>query len=241
MDTSLYSVMSAAKQYGLLHEVNTNNVANANTAGFKQDKVSFKALYLNGGDAINSTSFTELNNVSIDLTAGALAHTGNPSNLAISGQGFFELTDFEGNKYYRRTLTVMKNSDGILVNADGGKISGEDGKSIEIGDSPFKTDPTGNVIVLSGDATQVSGKLKVVSLNPQSVFKLNTGEISVDQEIPPLPATGYTVAQGYQEASNVNSVKAMATMVETQKNYDMASKTMGTIKAIHKTSNSILE
>ncbi|KDM90857.1 hypothetical protein EA58_13940 [Photobacterium galatheae] len=233
--------MSAAKQYGLLHEVNTNNVANANTNGFKQGRVSFKALYLNGGDAIRSTSFTELNNVSIDLTSGPLAFTGNNAHLAISGSGFFELADLEGNRYYRRTLTVMKNADGILINADGGKIIGEDGKDIDIGDAPFKADPAGNVIVMAGEATQINGRLKVVELDPTSVFQRSSGEISVDQETPLLPAKEYTIAQGYQEASNVNSVQAMATLVETQKNYDMAAKTMGTIKAMHKTSNSILE
>ena len=135
----------------------------------------------------------------------------------------------------------MKNVDGILINADGGKITGIDGKSIEIGDAPFKTDPTGNVITISGNATQINGKFKVVDFNPSSAFKLPSGQISIDPETPPTLATMYEISQGYQETSNVNSVQAMGAMIGTQKNYDLATKTMSMLKALHKSSNSILE
>lgn len=241
MDSSIYSVMSAAKQYSYQHEINTNNVANANTNGFKQDKVSFKALYLNGGNTISTSSFTELNNVGIDLRSGALAHTGNNADITVNGEGWFELTDPQGNLYYRRSLTVMKNAEGVLVNADGGKIAAVGGGSIEIGNAPFKTDPVGNVITIAGGATQINGTFKVVEFDPQAAFKLPSGQISVDPEVPPIPAKEFSILQGYQEASNVNTVEAMATMVGTQKNYEMASKTLSTIKAMHKSSNSILE
>lgn len=241
MDASLFSVMSAAKQYGQLHEVNTNNVANANTSGFKQDKVSFKALYLNGGDALSTSAFTELNGTHIDLTAGALNFTNNGSDIAISGNGWFELSDKEGNTYYKRSLTVMTSADGRLVNADGGLIMGEDGKSIEINDAPFKVEPNGNLIINIGAAKQVAGTLKVVEISPHSAFKLASGQISVDPESPPWPAADFYVNQGYTEASNVNSVQAMATMISTQKNYDMTIKTMSTLRGIHQKSNSILE
>jgi flagellar basal body rod protein FlgG len=241
MDASLYSVMSAAKQYSQLHEVNTNNVANANTSGFKQDKVSFKALYLNGGDALSTSAFTELNHTNVDITAGALSYTSNGSDIAISGEGFFQLTDKEGNTYYRRSITVMKSNEGTLINSDGGRVNGIDGKPLNVGNSPFKVDPAGNLIMNIGGATQVAGTLNVVELEPRSVFKLPNGHISVDVETPPKPAKHFAVAQGYSEASNVNSVKAMADMMNTQKNYDMSIKTMKTLKGVHAQSNSILE
>ncbi len=233
--------MSAAKQYSLLHEINSNNLANAETKGFKADNASFKAIYLNGGNAVSSLAYSELSNTHISTQAGPLISTGKSSDLALSGKGFFVLETDTGDTYFTKNISLMKSPEGVLVNIDGSKLITTEGKTVNVGTANYSIQPNGNIVDVANGSTQHYGSIKVVTLENSSIFKLPNGKISTDPETPPAELSTFDIHIGYQETSNVNSILAMGELVQIQKNYEMATKSLNTIKAIHKSSNSILE
>jgi len=241
MDVSVYSAMSAVKQQEQLIAVHSNNIANANTNGFKSDNVAFKALYLNHQQAGTVGGYTELKSTGLDLTPGALNHTGNPKDITVAGNGFFQLKNASGDLSYVRTLSLLTNQDGLLVNMIGERIQDVDGKSIHTGGEDFVVDGSGNVLKDAGGNQIHLGKLKVVELPREEAIKSPSGTVTTNPEFTPKNVQNSSVVSGYLESSNVNSVAAMAQLIEAQRNYELGTKLFKAAKSIHSSSNSILK
>src|SRR6266566_7873802 len=115
-------------------DVVANNLANVNTAGFKRSRVQFEdLLYRNqglantdGGQAVNQMPIgmgTAIATTSKIFTTGDLKKTGEALDVAIKGDGFFELTQPNGSAVYTRTGAFQLNADRMLVNQDGIPLS----------------------------------------------------------------------------------------------------------------------
>lgn len=189
------------------------NMANANTNGFKKERVSFKDYLIPVDNTVSQADdgrvMSEMSNVMIDFSNGGITQTGNALDLAINGEGFFVL---EGNKYTRNG-SFKVSSDGYLATHDDVKVMGEGGpisiigSKIDIGDS-------GEVLV---DDISV-GKLSIVNFTDRNVLRKQTGTVfttDVQGE-----EAGSTVTQGYLEASNVEVVKEMVQMLNTVREFE---------------------
>ena len=104
-----------------------NNVANANTVGFKQSQVQFADMFaasLTGSGVVQIGTGTKVAAVSQQFTQGNITNTSNPLDTAVSGNGFFRLTDSVGAVTYSRNGQFQVDKNGFLVNNQGHQVSG---------------------------------------------------------------------------------------------------------------------
>ncbi|MDK9793909.1 flagellar basal body rod C-terminal domain-containing protein [Vibrio sp. D431a] len=239
MNSSLYTVMSAAKQFDQMQAVASNNIANANTSNFKADQVSFKTLYLNGGEQAGMNAYTELSNVGIDMRTGNIEHT-NRSNDILAGEGlFFALKNVDGDNVISRSVTINKNNAGMLIDALGRNIQGITGENINVGSSPFWVDSDGSV---RGGSTgkELLGQLKMFSVANDGATKNANGELVLSGDEVPQPTKTPSVLVGYVESSNVDSISEMTKLMSAQRNYEISAKMMKTVSSLESSSNQLI-
>jgi flagellar basal-body rod protein FlgG len=237
-------------------DVIANNLANANTAGFKKSRANFEDLIyqtfkhpgtlttqgneiptgIQIGHGSKTTSVQKL------FTEGNLKHTGNDLDLAIEGRGFFKVTLPDGTDAYTRDGSFKVNSSGELVTSDGYKLS----PSIVI-----PTDTTnitisedGTVSVLQAGQTtmtQVGSITLTTFVNPsglksigKNLFK-ETGASGTANDVTPGQDGSGTLSQGFLEMSNVSVVEEMVEMITGQRAYEVNSKTVQTADSMLQT------
>jgi flagellar basal-body rod protein FlgG len=201
-------------------ELVSNNLANSATYGYKQNRVSFRDVYISEinktpqpGDGRDMT-YTDV--YYTDHSEGAFQNSGNPLDVALGGRGYFSV---EGNKY-TRAGNFSVNDEGFIVTKNGARVLGANGP-IQIPDNKSQNVQIGE----SGDVVvdnQIIDRLAIVDFpNPQNVTKQgNNFFVSTDA---PVDSTA-TVHQGYVETSNVNVIQEMVLMIELQREYDTGQK-----------------
>jgi flagellar basal-body rod protein FlgG len=213
MYKGIYIALSGAILKSRNMQVLAQNIANANTPGFKKDRISFRDYIIPVDNrppgVVDGRVMTELDEVSTDFSSGTLMRTGNPLDVAINGDGFFAL---EGNRYTRNGAFRI-DEEGYLVTQDGIKVLG-DGGPVSIQGSKVDIDSSGEIFV---DDVSV-GRLKIVDFSDRGVLRKAGGGAffteSAGQE------TDATVSQGYLEASNVEVIKELVQMIETQREFE---------------------
>ncbi|HET8655419.1 MAG TPA: flagellar hook basal-body protein [Longimicrobiaceae bacterium] len=211
---------SALRYWELRQEAASNNLANADTNGFKAER-TFGQLV---GDAVTTV------NAATDLSAGALKPTGNPLDLAIGGKGFFVVQTPQGERLTRAGAFQL-DRDGKIVDDHGNAVLGEKGPIIA---------PPGTLTIDAGGQVKVNGKeigrLRVESV-PQGTPLAHTNGTMF---IPPANATpvapeARSIRQGFLEDSNVNTVGSLVDMISIQRSYAAVQKTITTLDDIRQT------
>ncbi len=229
----------------LQHEFDTitHNLANANTAGFKSRGNNFIAAlqsYEFDADLGDSTpAETLMLTQQTDFSQGKLVHTGRTLDLALSGPGFFTIETPEGPLYTRNGLFHM-NTNGQLVNSGGYTVAGVAG--------PITLPPTVDLehIEITPNGTIKSGpqalgqiQVRTFADNENLLAAAGTSEFSAPEGLVPLPAgDNISVHQGYQEASNVNTVKELVGMMSVARLYEA---NMNFIKARREASQALMQ
>lgn len=126
--TSMFTAVSGLNTYGNALSVIGNNVANIGTVGFKSSRAAFADLVSaslatgSGGDQVGLGVF--LNDVQTNFSQGSLSNTGNTLDLAIDGNGFFQLRDNTGAQFYSRAGQFQVNNLGEIVDPSGRLLQG---------------------------------------------------------------------------------------------------------------------
>ena len=236
-----------AKQFQMT--VIANNLANVSTTGFKRDRAVLKdLLYLNVRQAgAQSTQDTELpsgleagTGVKVVAThklhrQGTLSQTANQLDLAIQGQGFFQILHPDGSTVYTRDGQFTLNSEGTMVTAEGYELDPtitvpEDAVSITIGSDGIVS------VLVAGDTTPtelgqitLANFINPVGLQPVGDNFYRETAASGDPTIGnPTDDSLGSLQQGFLEASNVNVVEELVHMIETQRAYEVNSKAIST-------------
>ena len=230
-------------------DVISNNLANVGTTGFKHSRAAFEdLLYQNlRQSGANSTQETQLptgllvgTGVSTVATEtmfdqGNLQQTSNQFDLAINGQGFFQVQMPDGTTEYTRDGSFQVNANGQLVTAAGFPVTPAitiptGAQSVTIGQ-----DGTVTVTLQGKTAPQTVGTLQLANfINPpglqahgQNLFQETASSGTPTVNTPGTNGVG-TVQQGYLETSNVNVVSELVNMIQTQRAYEMNSKSIQT-------------
>ncbi|MBT8358836.1 MAG: flagellar basal-body rod protein FlgF [Desulfobacterales bacterium] len=235
MSGAIYMSAAGAMAYEQRMQVISNNLANINTTGFKNETGHFQII--DSPDSIkedleNKTISSEVvqpplwlqYGTKTDFSAGALKHTGNPLDLALDGEGFFCIKTEQGTQYTRNGNFSLA-QDGMLVTMDGLEVLGEGG-SINIDGTAFAVDAKGNVSV---DGNLVD-TIKIVGFEqPDGLKKTGNSLFAiVDNNTVEIKAENTGVSQGFIELSNVNAISMITEMVEVLRGYESYQKAIKT-------------
>ena len=247
MNLSLYSAATGMEAQQLNLNTIANNLANVNTPGFKRSKIEFQDLLYqkpresgtdSGGGNIVPTGIEVGNGSRVAATSkvftqGQLTNTGEKLDIAIQGDGFFEVQRPDGTIGYTRAGSFKLNAQGQVVTVDGLPIlSGF--QPIPPGATNVAVSEDGQVTVQSSSGTQTFALTLTRFANPSGLRSLG-GNLYEETAASGTPENGKPgeqgfgrTIQGYMEASNVNIVEEMVNLIVAQRAYEINSKSIQT-------------
>ncbi len=244
MDRMLYLAMTGAKQIEIAQAVNTNNLANATTTGFKADLEQARAMPV-FGPGMPSRVYAMTERPATDLTVGTIVQTGRELDMAVRGEGWIAVQAPDGSEAYSRAGDLRIDSVGLLVNGAGHPVIGNDGGPIAI--PPFEKLEIGADGTLSirpvGQAPNVLAevdRIKLVNPGAEALTKGEDGLMRLKEGgIAPADAEVQLVS-GALESSNVSAVEMMVRMIELSRQFEMQVKMMEAAKDNATQSDSLL-
>ncbi|MCK4572971.1 MAG: flagellar basal-body rod protein FlgF [candidate division Zixibacteria bacterium] len=206
-------------------EISANNLANASTPGFKKDQVFTQEL--TRAQRMQQTVKSDWQQPMVDRTytnfsPGVLDRTGNPLDLAIDGDGFFQLQLADGSRALTRAGSFKVNSEGLLEYPDGALVMGEGGP-IEIGSGTVSVAASG-IVQVNGSTAGAITPVTVADVN--SLEKIGDSMFVVPDDVELIPTKNSTIQQGFLESSNVDVVREMIDMIISYRNYEANSKAL---------------
>lgn len=211
---------SALAYWERRQEVAANNLANADTNGFRAQRAFARAL----GDAV------PVPETAMDTRAGALKQTGNPLDVALAGDGYFVVETAQGERF-TRSGSLRLDPASRLVDQNDNPILGETGP-IVVPPGAISIDAAGGVRV---DGKEI-GRLRVETVAPGTEMAHEAGTLLVpDPSRTPVEDPARAVRQGYLEDSNVNTLGSMVDMISIQRSYAAVQRTMTTLDGIRHT------
>ena len=252
--TALHAAATGLRALSTRIDVVANNLANAETTAFKRSRLNFEDLmYLTlrqpgttnaSGEMSPAGIFvglgTRISNSQLDLEQGSLESTGRPLDLGIQGQGFFKVKLMDsvgGGEGYTRNGNFFVNNNGELVlgMGDGYKLIPPVTIPPQASDVSISTDGTISVTRVGSANKEPVGQLYVTNfVNPQGL-QLQGGSIYTATEasgrpVENTPGNGGTgqLLQGFLEASNVDPVKELVTLIKTQRAFELNSQSIQT-------------
>ena len=258
---ALYTAASGMEAQQLNIDTIAHNLANINTSGFKLRKAQFQdLLYQNIRQAgAANTANTDIPvglqvglgtkpvASEIILTQGDFAVTGNPLDVVIQGQGFFQVRQVNGQIAYTRNGNFHLNRDGQLVTAEGDPLDPQitipqDQVGITVG-------ADGTVSVLQAGQTQPQqvGRIEIALFqNPAGMQNIGKN-LLMPTQASGEPVTGTpgenglgTLMSGYIEQSNVSVVEEMVNMIISQRAYEANSKVIRTADEMFTQANNVV-
>lgn len=257
---ALYTAATGSKTQQFNIDIIANNIANVNTTGYKKSRAEFQDLLsqtYSAAGTIGDQGTTDPVGVQVGLGAivsatqrvflpGSIAQTGNPLDMAIQGDGFFQVLTDSGQLAYSRDGSFKRDANGTVVTADGYPLQPN---------LTIPNDATEIVIGLNGtvsvrqagsqDLTQV-GQIQLVR------FANAAGLESIGRNLyQQTPASGApvqgtagqgefaktTLNQGFLEGSNVQVVEELINLITAQRAFEANSKVIKAADEILQTSN----
>ncbi len=215
-------------------DTSSNNLANLNTTGFKANRVLFQDLLyttLQAGSATDPTSTQLGRGVKLSSTdklfgEGALTNTGNPLNVAINGNGFFQVRLPDGSTAYTRAGNFVVNSDGQLVTSDGNFLVPPITVPTNYTAITIGTDGTVSVMVPGSLTPRTVGQITLVNFaNPPGLVSVGNNLFAASpasgSPVVSVPGQGGTgiLQQGFLEGSNVNPTTELANLLVAQQSF----------------------
>jgi len=243
---TLYIAMTGANAIQERQTVTANNLANANTSGFRAEIAQFRALPVYGdGAGIPSRVYTATTDESWDFQSGPIVHTGRPLDVAINGPGWIAVQGPDGKEAYTRDGNLQVNGQGILETATGHPVLGVNGAPISLPPMTGLTIGTNGSISGIPQGNQPNGvmvinQIKLVNPPESSLRKGGDGlfQTQAGQAAPEDPAV--VLESGALEGSNVNPIHSMIDMLENSRQFEMQTKLIQTVDQDRNAANQIL-
>ena len=196
----IFSALTGLKNASQRLQNSANNVANVNTPGFKKSDVNSVELQSGG---------TRVNDISKSNTQGALIPTNNPLDLAIDGNGFFQVTNPNGGTSFTRSGSFKQDNAGNIVDASGNALV--PAVNIPGNNTGISVDANGQISSQVGGQTEVAGQLQLANFQNPSGLQAAGGNLLNEAAASGAPVAGNpgtgglgTVRSGFLEGSNVD-------------------------------------
>jgi flagellar basal-body rod protein FlgF len=217
MENATYAALT--RQAGLMAEMRAvaNNIANANTTGYRAEGVVFSEFIRDLGPDAPSLSMAAARVRDTVLAQGSMAQTGGPFDLAVEGEGFFLIRTPQGDRL-TRAGSFTPNENGDLVTLDGYPVldAGQAPVFIPQGVGPVGIAPDGTI---SANGTPVGQIGLFVPTDPGAMTREDGVRFASTSGYE--PAQGSRMLQGFLEDSNVESVLEVSRMIEVQRAYEL--------------------
>src|SRR5580704_6684441 len=255
---ALYSAATGMESQQLNLDVISNNLANVNTAGFKKSKIEFQDLLYDkitspGADVGSGNVLPTgvqvghgSNPVATSriFTEGELTQTGERLDVAIQGDGFFEVQMPDGSLAYTRDGSLKVDSTGRVITSDGLPVQGGF-QPIPAGTTSVTISSDGTVTTTGGTGTQTFQVQLTRFANPAGL-QATGRNLYIQTNASGSPETGNpgengygTLQQGYVESSNVKVVEEMVNMIVAQRAYEVNSKAVQSADEMMQISNNL--
>ena len=257
---ALYSAAAGMESQQTNLDVISNNLANVNTTGFKKSKAEFQELLYQTTRApgaeqgagnqlptgIQIGQGSRLVATSRIFTTGDLTATGDKLNVAISGDGFFEVQMPDGTRAYTRDGALKTKSDGSIVTSDGLPLQGGF-QAVPAGTQNITIGSSGDVTYTDSNGTDLAKfKVQLVRfINPGGLSSLGSNlyketSASGAPELGNPGENGFgTLNQNYLEMSNVKVVEEMVNLILAQRAYEVNSKAVQAADEMMQQSNNM--
>jgi len=255
---ALFTAATGMKAQQLKVDNIANNLANVNTNGFKKSQAEFEDLYYQkvrtgtgqtqqgtgAADQVEIGHGTRASQVRRIFTQGSFQSTGNATDMAIQGDGFFAVNDADGNQLYTRTGNFTTDASGNLVLPNGfaladGIVIPAEGGDLAIGDD-------GIVKLTSGETTTELGQIQLHTFtNPSGLEAVGAGmyrasEASGTVQTGIAGSEGYgSIGSGMLEMSNVEVAEELIAMIQAQRAYELTSKVIEASDEMLQTTNQL--
>jgi flagellar basal-body rod protein FlgF len=200
-----------------------NNMANADTTGFRAEIVNARALYVQGA-GLDSRVSTSDAVIGADMKGGTVEHTGGALDIALNGDALLGVQAPDGAEAYTRRGDLMVNESGLLTTGDGHPVLGPGGPITLPAADKITIAANGaiSIVPVGGDPAQPvdAGRLKLVSPQGSEIKKGqdNLFRVPGDGALPEDPDA--TITTGALEGSNVNMTEALVDMIEASRAWE---------------------
>jgi len=240
MFRSIYASGTAMLTQEKRMDVISNNVANAQTTGFKEDNMISRSFRDELISRLDETTIVNkvrevgpynhgihVDQVVTDFTGGTPITTDNYTDVAIEGDGFFVYNTDAGERYSRDGAFRVTN-DGILVNQDGLAVLGQNGE-INVGtNGEFKISRVGDVYNTDGEFVD---RIRLAAFDNNALLRKEGNNLYYNTTANMQESTA-SLRQGFTEASNVNMVSSMVEMIKTYRNYETNQKVIQSVDGV---------
>lgn len=243
MIRGLYTAVSGMIAQENKQDVITNNLANANTVGFKGDTLTFKKfkdeMLYNYDKNVNGRNEKQIlgglsqgvsiDEVSSEFTQGTIGDTGKDTDFALDGNGFFlvERNDGVSTKLLAtRDGHFHVNQKGYLVNDSGDYVLDRNRNYINVGINQLVSDPTGKLTIKNKDDIVSSTSFAIVDFNNyKDLKKIGDNQFDAVNAVD----TNGNIKQGSLERSNINVINQMIEMMTVMRSFETDQKVVQTI------------
>ncbi len=263
MMRSMFAAISGLKTHQVMLDVTANDISNVNTIGYKGSRMSFKDALaqqqrsssaptqtLGGTNPIQLGLGVQINSVDTLMTPGGIQSTGNPLDLAVQGDGFFRIAQYDtatntfGQVQYTRAGNFTRNSDGFLVTQDGYYVMGSaaagaggnapinipnGATNLSIGqDGAVSYDPAG------GGARVTAGYITLAKFPNEGGLERTSSNrwrasAASGAETPGTPGGNFGLTtSGTVEMSNVDLASEFTNMISAQRGFQANSRVIST-------------
>jgi flagellar basal-body rod protein FlgF len=241
MDKLIYTAMTGAKHLLYRQDALAQNLANANTTGYRADTVAFRAVPIQG-DTPGTRVFSIETTTGADFAPGPMTSTGRALDIAVQGPGWLTVQATDGNEAYTRAGNLQIGVDGTLTLPSGVQVQGEGGPITIPAGAQVSIAADGTVSAKSAGSATVNavGRLKLVNPPAQDLqkgldglFRLKNGDAAdADPNV--------RIAEGSLEGSNVNVVEAMVGMIAAARQFELQMKMLASAEQNEQKANSLV-
>lgn len=223
MDRLIYTGLTAMRGSMARQTTIANNLANAETPGFRTDISEAESLWLRGS-GYETRTFASQEVLAADMSAGTVVETGRSLDVALSGDAMLAVQSSEGDEAYTRRGDLKISESGLLTNGDGAPVLGSQGPVILPPYDSVSIDREGRITIVPRGGNpaepQEVDRLRLVSPGGQEIAKGLDGLFRVKNGgVLPDDPDG-RLAAGHLEGSNISATQALVSMIEASRTWD---------------------
>jgi len=244
MDRLIYSSLAAMRGAMARQATIANNLANANTTGFRSEMSAAQSLWINGRGSETARATIDEGVAGADMTAGTVASTGRDLDVAFNGDAMLAVQAADGEEAYTRRGDLMRSESGLLTTGDGKPVLGEGGPITLPPADAISVAKDGQIFIVpqGGDPKnpQAVDRLKLVSPVGSKIAKGLDGLFRVEGggTLPSDPDA--QVTPNSLEGSNVSTSQALVDMIDASRAWDTQVKMLTTAQDLDKSSADLM-